>query len=196
MTSLTTRSGTARHRGGTHGRFSRSYSRSWSSITSIGKWSSRCFRTSKPSGLSDAQLGGLVSIVSITVALGTVPLSLLADRWSRVKGMFLMAVVWSLATIACAFADSYAHLFAARSVVGLGEAADGAAGAALLASLFPARMRSTILGAFLAAGLFGSVLGVVLGGIISQHWAWQAGFCSSPGGRHPRCPPRWRPRAC
>ena len=127
-------------------------------------------------GLSDAQLGGLVSIVSITVALGTVPLSLLADRWSRVKSMFLMAVVWSLATIACAFADSYAHLFAARSVVGLGEAAYGAAGAALLASLFPARMRSTILGAFLAAGLFGSVLGVVLGGIISQHWGWQAGF--------------------
>ena len=55
-------------------------------------------------GLSDGQLGGLVSIVSITVALGTVPLSLLADRWSRVKSIFLMALVWSLATIACAFA--------------------------------------------------------------------------------------------
>ena len=33
--------------------------------------------------LSDKQLGGLVSVVSITVALGTVPLSLIADRWSR-----------------------------------------------------------------------------------------------------------------
>jgi predicted MFS family arabinose efflux permease len=127
-------------------------------------------------GLSDAQLGGLVSVVSITVALGTVPLSLLADRWSRVRSMFVMAIVWSFATIACAFADSYAQLFAARSVVGLGEAAYGSAGAALLASLFPARMRSTVLGAFLAAGLFGSVLGVVLGGVISQHWGWQAGF--------------------
>src|SRR5206468_8093226 len=38
--------------------------------------------------LSDAQLGGLVSVVSIAVALGTVPLSLLADRWSRVKSIF------------------------------------------------------------------------------------------------------------
>ena len=54
--------------------------------------------------LSDSQLGALVSIVSITVALGAVPLSLLADRWSRVKSIFLMALVWSLATIACAFA--------------------------------------------------------------------------------------------
>src|SRR5580765_2936255 len=109
--------------------------------------------------LSDKQLGALVSVVSITVAIGTVPLALVADRWSRVKSIFLMALVWSLATIACAFAQSYGQLLAARSVVGLGEAAYGAAGAALLATLFPARMRSTILGAFLGAGLVGSVLG-------------------------------------
>ena len=126
--------------------------------------------------LSDSQLGGLVSIISITVALGTVPLSLLADRWSRVKSIFLMALIWSAATIACAFASSYTQLLGTRSVVGLGEAAYGSAGAALLASLFPARMRSTVLGAFLAAGLLGSVLGVVLGGVIAERWGWQAGF--------------------
>src|SRR5262252_6245545 len=127
-------------------------------------------------GLSDGQLGGLVSVVSITVALGTVPLSLLADRWSRVKSIFVMALVWSTATLACAYAENYTHLMGARSLVGLGEAAYGAAGAALLASLFPVRMRSTILGAFLAAALVGSVLGVVLGGVIAQRWGWQAGF--------------------
>jgi MFS transporter, Spinster family, sphingosine-1-phosphate transporter len=126
--------------------------------------------------LSDGQLGALVSIVSITVALGSVPLSLLADRWSRVHSIFLMALAWSAATIACAFAQSYTHLLGARSVVGLGEAAYGSVGAALLASMFPARMRSTVLGAFLAAGLLGSVLGVVLGGIIAERWGWQAGF--------------------
>jgi len=128
--------------------------------------------------LSDGQLGGLVSIVSITVAFGTVPLSLLADRWSRVKSIVVMALVWSCATIACAYVTSYSQLLAARSVVGLGEAAYGSAGAALLATLFPVRMRSTVLGAFLAAGLMGSVLGVVLGGVIAQHWGWQAGFGS------------------
>jgi MFS transporter, Spinster family, sphingosine-1-phosphate transporter len=126
--------------------------------------------------LSDSQLGALVSIVSITVALGAVPLSLLADRWSRVKSIFLMALVWSLATIAAAFAGNFAQLMGARSVVGLGEAAYGTVGAALLATLFPVRMRSTILGAFIAAGMFGSVLGVVLGGFIAERWGWQAGF--------------------
>ena len=116
------------------------------------------------------------AIVSIVVALGSVPLSLLADRWSRVKCMFAMALVWSLATIGCAFAQSYGQLLFMRGVIGLGEAGYGAAGAALLASLFPGRLRSTVLGAFLAAGLFGSVLGVVLGGVIAERWGWQAGF--------------------
>jgi len=126
--------------------------------------------------LSDGQLGALVSIVSVTVALGAVPLSLLADRWSRVKSIFLMALAWSLATIACAFAGSYMQLLATRGIVGVGEAAYGTIGAALLASLFPPRMRSTILGAFIAAGTLGSVLGVVVGGFIAERWGWQAGF--------------------
>jgi len=126
--------------------------------------------------LSDSQLGGLVSIVSITVALGAVPLSLLADRWSRVKSIFFMVLIWSLACISCAFAASYLQLLGARSVVGLGEAAYGTVGAALLASLFPLRMRSTVLGAFFAAATMGSVLGVMLGGFIAERWGWQAGF--------------------
>ncbi|MGH6624090.1 MAG: MFS transporter, partial [Burkholderiaceae bacterium] len=126
--------------------------------------------------LSDSQLGGLVSIVSIIVALGTVPLSLLADRWSRVKSIFLMVLIWSLATIACALAQSYLQLMGFRALIGVGEAAYGSVGVALLATLFPARMRSMVLGAFFAAGIVGSVLGVVLGGVISEHWGWQAGF--------------------
>ncbi len=126
--------------------------------------------------LSDSELGGLVSIVSIVVAIGAVPLSLVADRWGRVKSIFIMVLVWSAASLACAFARDYGSLLAARGVVGLGEAAYGTAGAALLATLFPPRMRSTVLGAFLAAAILGSVSGVMLGGFIAQRWGWQAGF--------------------
>jgi predicted MFS family arabinose efflux permease len=126
--------------------------------------------------LSDSQLGGLVSIVSIAVAIGAVPLSLVADRWGRVKSIFIMVLVWSAATLACAFARDYGSLMGARAVVGLGEAAYGTAGAALLATLFPPRMRSTVLGAFLAATIVGSVSGVMLGGFIAERWGWQAGF--------------------
>ena len=127
-------------------------------------------------GLSDTQLGALVSVISITVALATLPIASLVDRWSRVKSIVLMGTVWSLATIACAFARSYTQLFAVRSAIGLGEAGYGPAGGALLSTMFPTRLRGTVLGGFLAASSIGSVLGVLLGGALAEQWGWQAGF--------------------
>jgi MFS family permease len=121
-------------------------------------------------GVSDKQLGLLVSVVSVTVALGALPVALLADRFSRVKSIVVMATAWSLATISCMFTRSYAPLFAARAVVGVGEAGYGSVGAALIASVFPVRMRSVLLSAFFAAASVGSVLGVLLGGVIAARW--------------------------
>ena len=51
-------------------------------------------------GLSDTQLGALVSVVSVSVAMGAFPIALLADRWSRVKAIAVMGTTWSLATLA------------------------------------------------------------------------------------------------
>jgi MFS family permease len=127
-------------------------------------------------GLSDKQLGSLVSIVSITVALGALPVALLADRYSRVKSIVVMATIWSLASIACMFTRNYGQLLAARALVGMGEAGYGSVGAALLSSVFPARMRGTLLAAFFASASVGSVLGVLLGGLIAAHWGWKAAF--------------------
>src|SRR5436305_850223 len=126
--------------------------------------------------LSDKQLGALVSIISVVVALGGIPVALLADRVSRVKSVVVMGVVWSLATISCMFTRNYSQLFMARAMVGVGESGYGSVGAALIASLFPARLRSMLLGAFFAAGSIGAVLGVVLGGVITARWGWQAAF--------------------
>ena len=118
-------------------------------------------------GLSDKQLGALVSVVSVTVALGALPVALFADRVSRVKSIVVMATVWSLATISCMFTRNYGQLLAARAVVGLGEAGYGSVGAALIASHFPARMRGALLAGFFASASVGSVLGVMLGGLIA-----------------------------
>lgn len=127
-------------------------------------------------GLSDKQLGALVSVVSISVALFSVPVALLADRTSRVRSIVVMATVWSLATISCMVTRSYGQLLAARALIGLGEAGYGSVGAALIASHFPARLRGALLAAFFAAASVGSVLGVVLGGMIAARWGWQAAF--------------------
>ena len=127
-------------------------------------------------GVSDTQLGALVSAVSVTVAVGSVPIALFADRASRVKSIVIMAVIWSLATISCMFTRNFSQLLAARSIVGVGEAGYGSVGGALIATHFPARMRGAVLGAFLATASVGSVLGVMLGGVIASRWGWEAAF--------------------
>ena len=127
-------------------------------------------------GLSDTQLGTLVSAVSVTVAIAGIPVALVADRMSRVRSIVVMATVWSLATISCMFTRNYGQLLAARSVVGLGEAGYGSVGAGLIASHFPARMRGALMAGFFASASVGSVLGVMLGGIIAAHWGWKAAF--------------------
>jgi MFS transporter, Spinster family, sphingosine-1-phosphate transporter len=127
-------------------------------------------------GLSDTELGGLVSIVSVSVAIFGIPAALVADRYSRVKSIVAMAVVWSLATISCMFSRSYGLLLAARGMVGFGEAGYGSVGAAVIAGHFPRRMHASLLAGFFASASVGSVLGVILGGFIATHWGWQAAF--------------------
>ena len=126
--------------------------------------------------LSDGQLGSMVSVVSVTVALGATPIALLADRTSRVKSIAVMAGLWSLASIASIFTRNYAQLFAVRALVGLGEAGYGTVGGALIASLFPARLRGALMASFFAAAALGSVMGVLIGSMIAARWGWKAAF--------------------
>jgi len=127
-------------------------------------------------GLTDTQLGSLNSIVALLVGLLTFPLSLLADRWGRVRSIVLMATLWSLATLGCALAESYGQMLAARFFVGVGEAAYGSVGIALIISVFPPHLRSSLSGAFMAGGAVGSVLGMALGGVISAQLGWRWAF--------------------
>ncbi|MGA9914777.1 MFS transporter [Paraburkholderia sp.] len=126
--------------------------------------------------LSDKELGSLVSIISIVVGVGGLPVALVADRMGRVKSIVVMAITWSLATISCMFTANYSQLFMARAMVGVGETGYGSVGVALISTLFPKRLRSAALGAFYAAPSLGSVLGVVLGGMIAARWGWKAAF--------------------
>ena len=126
--------------------------------------------------LTDSQLGMLVSVVALLVGVMSFPIALLADRVGRVKAVTTMAVVWGLATVWCGLTGNFLQMLLARSLVGLGEAGYGGAGGAILVSVFPARHRATVIGAFFSGGLFGSVLGVALGGLIAQHYGWRMAF--------------------
>ena len=133
--------------------------------------------------LSDTQLGSISGVVPLAVGVLTLPFSLIADRWGRVKSIALMAALWSLATLGCAIASSYHEMLVARVFVGVGEAAYGSVGLAMLMSLFPGHLRSTIAGGFTSAAAFGSVLGVSVSGIVAAHfgWRWSMGLMAILG---------------
>lgn len=126
--------------------------------------------------LSDSQLGLLSGVVAVMVGLLTVPLSMAADRWGRVRSLSVMAVLWSLATLLCAAARGFEEMLLGRALVGVGEAAYGSVGIAVVLSVFPAQMRATLTAAFMAGGLFGQVLGVALGGQIAAAYGWRQAF--------------------
>jgi MFS family permease len=128
--------------------------------------------------LTDTQLGALTSVVALTVGLLAVPLSLLGDRWGRVRSIVLMATIWSLATLGSAIAANYGELMLSRLFIGVGEAAYGSVGLAVVLAVFPAYRRASISGAFIAGGSFGSVIGVALGGALAVHFGWRWSFAA------------------
>ncbi|MCP3951389.1 MAG: MFS transporter [Desulfobacterales bacterium] len=127
-------------------------------------------------GLSDTQLGLLVSAVYWSILIFTLPISILVDRWSRKNCIGIMAIIWSLATIACAFTRNFGQLFAARVIIGAGEAGYAPGGAAMISALYPKEKRAKMIGLWNAAIPLGSAIGIALGGFVAHRYGWQHAF--------------------
>lgn len=126
--------------------------------------------------LSDGQFGGLMGIVNIAIAVMVFPSALIVDRWSRKKMVGIMALLWGCASLGCAFAPSYAVLFALRFMVGAGEAGYMPAASPLLLDAFPTNRHNTAMGLFNATAPIGSVLGILAGGFIADTFGWRHAF--------------------
>ncbi len=114
-------------------------------------------------GLSDKELGALVSILSITVALFGIPVAWIADRLqSREKhrrdGHHMEPRHDRLHV-----QHELPAALGRRAFVGLGEAGYGSVGAAMVATHFPERQAEWVAGGFFASASIGSVLGVISG---------------------------------
>jgi MFS family permease len=126
--------------------------------------------------LADQQLGMLGGIVPLMVGIFTVPLSYFADRFGRVRSIALMATIWCIATLASAMAQSFNEMMLARLAIGLGEAAYGSVGLALIFSVFPRSLYSTLSGLYGGAAFLGSVVGLALGGNLAEALGWRGAF--------------------
>lgn len=126
--------------------------------------------------VSDTQLGMLTGIVNLFVAIFVLPMSILVDRWSRKKMIALMAIFWSIASLACAFAVNYQQLLLFRAFTGLGEAAYASAAVALISKSFPRNNRAQHIGIYNAAAPLGAGLGIMIGGHIAATLGWRYSF--------------------
>src|SRR3954453_17217462 len=87
-------------------------------------------------GLNHLQLGEIAAAFTIVLALGSLPLGMLADRSSRRLVISAGMMLWSAATFLSGLAGSFRSLLFARALVGVGEAAYTPAGTAMISATF------------------------------------------------------------
>ncbi|HXO20402.1 MAG TPA: MFS transporter [Thermoanaerobaculia bacterium] len=126
--------------------------------------------------LSDTQLGSLMTGFILVYMLASPIFGTLGDRRSRPPLIGAGVAIWSLATGLGGFARGFGTLFAARSTVGVGEAAYGTIAPALLADHFPKERRGRVYAVFFSAIPIGSAAGYVLGGLVDRYLGWRAAF--------------------
>lgn len=98
----------------------------------------------------------------------------LGDRYGRRRFFALGVILFALASIACALADSPAALIAGRCLQGLGGALLTPGGMALISASFPGAQRSRAIGLWIGASAIAVAAGPVLGGwaIEALSWRW------------------------
>jgi MFS family permease len=120
-------------------------------------------------GVSEMQMGLLQGLAfGLFYATVGLPLGLTVDRYSRRLVVIGGVSLWSTATLASGFAESFGQLFAARLLVGLGEAALSPAAISVIADLFPASARGRPIGIFLLGQAVASGLGISIAGGIAD----------------------------
>jgi len=126
--------------------------------------------------VTDAQLGSLQWILLVVLALASIPSGWLADRFNEPKIISVGVLFWSLAAIASGLAPTFAFLFVARGLVGIGEAAYAPAAQSLISDSFSRESRATAQSIFAAGMILGGVSGLALGGIMGERHGWQHAF--------------------
>lgn len=127
-------------------------------------------------GLSDFELGLLGTVFMIVHAIASVPLGILADKWIRKNIISFGVIVWSIATFFSGLVNNFHQLLAARSIVGIGEAAYGPSATSLLADKFHESKRAYVNSIFHLGMFAGGTLGMILAGVIGTHLGWRICF--------------------
>lgn len=117
--------------------------------------------------LSDFQISLLQGFsFAICYAIAGLPLGWLVDHYPRRLIVFAGVTIWGIAAAASGLASSFGQLFAARMLVGIGEAALSPAAYSTLADTFPRHRLSLAISIAAMGGALGSGLAFTVSGAI------------------------------
>jgi len=137
-------------------------------------------RTSVADGLVSHEVigwyGGLIfSIFLIGWAVGGVLFGIVADYFGRTKTLIITILVYSLFTGLAALSDTWWHLAIYRFVTALGIGGEWAAGAVIVAEVWPEEKRAKAAGILQSAWAAGFFLAAAIN-LLLQSYSWRVLF--------------------
>src|ERR1700728_1375700 len=130
-------------------------------------------------GISDFLFGLLSGAYNWTYALGQIPCGYLLDRFGVRRVGLLSTFLWSIASFGAAATPGIGGFFAARFLLGVGEAPTFPANAKAIGRWFPQRERSFATSLFDSAAKFSSAIGVPLIGLLLLRIGWRWSFAAT-----------------
>jgi MFS family permease len=133
-------------------------------------------KVEKSGALTLGKMGFLSTAFIVSYMLAAPIFGWMSDRTSRWRLVGVGVLVWSLATAAGGWAQSYTALLISRLFVGIGEAGYGPAAPTIISDAYPVSRRGQVLSWFYVAIPVGSALGYVVGELVAARLGWRWAF--------------------
>lgn len=132
-------------------------------------------------------LGVTVSGALIGTIIGAMFAGIPGDKWGRRDSLRVMAVLYVLSALGCAFAWNWDALVVFRFIGGLGIGGSSVLGPMYIAEIAPASWRGRLVGVFqfnVVAGILVAYLSNYLVGLqhfgVDIEWRWKLGIAAAP----------------
>jgi MFS family permease len=127
-------------------------------------------------GISAVTFGYLSGAYNWTYALCQLPIGVLLDKFGIKRIGRIGTFLWSVASFGASITPNLGGFFAARLLLGVGEAPTFPANAKAIGYWFPAKERSSATAIFDSAAKFASAIGVPLIGVLLLKVGWRWSF--------------------
>lgn len=129
--------------------------------------------------ISNVTFGYLSAAYNWTYMLCQLPMGVVLDKFGVRRVGRISSFLWSVASFAAAVAPNLGGFFAARLLLGIGEAPTFPSNAKAIGYWFPAKERSSATSIFDGAAKFASAIGVPIIGVLLLKVGWRWSFAAT-----------------